>query len=98
MKIVQNMLREYDFIGLVERLDESLVLLRLLLGLNAGDILYISAKQSGGYDAGGYKGTCYKIAPSFTTPEMKDYLNGDEWYKRNEIMLWMHKAVNRIWI
>ena len=36
-QIVQAILNEYNFVGLVERLDESLVVLRLLLGLDAGE-------------------------------------------------------------
>ena len=39
--IIQNMLDSYDFIGLTERLDESLVALRFILNLNADDILYV---------------------------------------------------------
>ena len=38
------------------RYDESLEVLRLLLGLNAGAILYISSKVTGGYDAGSLGG------------------------------------------
>lgn len=46
---VKQILDFYDFILLVERLDESLVVLQLLLGLDATDIVYVSSKQSGGY-------------------------------------------------
>ena len=44
IKIVHDILNEYDFIRLVEQLDESLVILRLLLRLNTGDVLYLSSK------------------------------------------------------
>ena len=37
-QMVQDILNEYDFIGVTERFDESLVALRLLLGLNAGNV------------------------------------------------------------
>ena len=70
------------------------MVLRLLLGLNAGDILYITSKASGGYDDGAYNKTCYKIQPSVTTPEMKQYLSSEEWYQRNEIAFMLHKAAN----
>lgn len=49
---VERIMDLYDYIGIVERFDESLVVLKLLLGLESQDILYLSAKSSGGYDDG----------------------------------------------
>ena len=37
-------LQEYDFIGVTERLDESLVVLMLLLRLPMADVLYYTSK------------------------------------------------------
>ena len=54
--IAQGILNDYNFIGVTERMDESLVVLQFLLGLELDDILYLSAKQKGSYDAGGYDG------------------------------------------
>jgi hypothetical protein len=51
-KVTSQILELYDFIGIVERFDESLVVLKLLLGLEYRDILYLSAKSSGGHDDG----------------------------------------------
>jgi hypothetical protein len=49
---VEKILDLYDYIGIVERFDESLIVLKLLLDLEYQDILYLSAKASGGYDDG----------------------------------------------
>lgn len=94
-KIVQNILNEYDFIGLVERLDESLVILRLLLGLGAGDILYLSSKTHGNYDDGLFRNRCVLIQPTNTTPETDKYLASYEWKNKNNAVTMMHEAVNR---
>jgi hypothetical protein len=42
-------MEDYDFIGMVERMDESLVIMKMLLQLDMNDILYLSAKHGGGY-------------------------------------------------
>ena len=47
---VKRVFQEYDFIGVSERFDESLVAMQLLLGIDVGDILYISSNVHGGYD------------------------------------------------
>ena len=48
-QLVSNVLVEFDFIGLLERLDESLVALQFILGLETRDILHTKSKQSGSY-------------------------------------------------
>jgi hypothetical protein len=44
--IINQILSDYDFIGITERMAESAVALMMLLGVNMGDILYLSAKGS----------------------------------------------------
>lgn len=41
---VQEILQEYDFMVVVERMDESLVMLQLLLGVQPGDMLTMDSK------------------------------------------------------
>ena len=86
---------EYDFIGLVERFDESLVLLRLLLGLDAGDILYLPSKFSGAYTGAKKKGGCMKIPDKIDFPEMKPYLDSPAWKHKNAFTNEIHAAINR---
>lgn len=40
-QFVQQILESYDFLGVSERMDESLVVLKLLLGLETQDLLYL---------------------------------------------------------
>jgi hypothetical protein len=54
-------LERYSFIGLVERMDESLAVMKLLWNVEIGDLMVLSAKQAGEYDDGRYQGKCAKI-------------------------------------
>ena len=77
-------LQEYDFVGLVEHLDESLVIMRLLLGLDAKEIIYLPSKQMGSF-AVQSKEECVRIPKKFTTPKVDAYLASDEWQNENEL-------------
>jgi hypothetical protein len=78
-KAVKSIMKEYDFIGLVERMDESLVAMKMLLQLDMNDILYLSAKRNGGFDEGAYLARCIYIVPSFVSKGMKNFFNSKQW-------------------
>lgn len=89
-------LKSYDFIGIMERLDESLVVLMMQLNLKMADILYLSAKGRGGYDAaGGPTKTCTYIWPSFVSPAMQEHFASDEWQNYITYDTLLYQAVNR---
>lgn len=92
---VDLILQEYDFVGLVERFDESMVMLKLLLNLKAGDVIYLSAKGSNGYDDGAYQNKCIKIQPSFIPPNVQQYLLSEGWRSQAQGDLLLYEAVNR---
>ena len=74
-KVIRHyVMEEYNFIALVERLDESLVVMKLLWDLEDQDIIILPAKQSGSYDDGRFQKKCTKIQPAFTTPQVDEYL------------------------
>jgi hypothetical protein len=74
-KVIRHyVMEEYNFIALVERLDESLVVMKLLWGLEDQDIIVLPAKQSGGYDDGRFEKKCTKIQPASTPPHIDEYL------------------------
>ena len=75
-----NILEEYDFIGITERLNESLVVLSMLLKLELTDILYLSSKENGSFDYGGTD-KCTYITPTYISPGMKEYFSKDEQWK-----------------
>jgi len=90
--VIQGVLNEFNFMGTLERLDESLVLLQLMLDLKSSDVLYQSAKQSdSGYD---YL-RCTKIVKGFTTPAIQEYLSSDKWMHLNEGDYLLYDAVHR---
>jgi len=93
-ELIEQILNEYSFIGVTERMDESVVVLSMLLGVPLGDILYLTAKGKGGYD-GGAEGKCTYIWPSFMTPGMEEFLDGAVW---KHISYWdelLYEVVNR---
>ena len=88
---VQKIIEQYDFIVVVERMDESLVVLQLVLGVDAGDLLTIDSKTQG-YVMG--QTGCFKLAKSHVSPRVKEYLSSDEWYAQNYGDYLLHAAAN----
>jgi hypothetical protein len=101
VKAANVILNNYNFIGITERLDESLVVLMMQLDLKIADILYLSAKGRGGYDDAGGTGAdgtgkvCTYIWPSFVSPGMKQYFDNDEWKDNIKYDMLLYEAVNR---
>ncbi|GKY92646.1 hypothetical protein MPSEU_000234700 [Mayamaea pseudoterrestris] len=94
-RVIEEIFKQYNFIGVAERFDESVVVLQMLLGLSAFDVMYLSAKSSGGYDDGRSNGgKCILIQETVVSANMKEYLFSDEW---KAIVYWdeiLHKAAN----
>jgi hypothetical protein len=62
----------------VERMDESLLVLKLLLGLQLGDTVVLSSKQSGSYYLGGPDpDRCVMLIKPFTPPKVNEYIVHD---------------------
>jgi len=81
-QVVEHIIQEYNFIGVTERMDESLVVLKLLMGLELNDILYLKAsKGHGSFDDGGFNGSCVYIVPSFISPGMQEYFDNNSTWK-----------------
>lgn len=96
--IINKIFNDYGFIAITERMDESAVALSMLLGIPLGDVLYLSAKEHGGYDdAGGgdLSRTCKVIQPSFLTPEMKLALESHEWQNKVKYDRMLYDVANR---
>lgn len=86
---IQNILQEYDFIGVTERMEESAVVFMMLMDLNIADILYLDAKGSGGYDD-----YCYLITKSFVSHHMKEYFQSPQWHEKVKWDTLLYQAVN----
>lgn len=94
VEVANHILNEYDFIAVTERMDESATALMMLLDLPMSDILYLSAKTKGGYDDGGYRGSCTYIWPSFVSPGMKEFFASEFWQDNIANDSLLHQAVN----
>jgi hypothetical protein len=92
---VNEVLQQYDFIVIVERIQESLVVLQLLLGLKTTDILYLSSKLSGDY-AYNFKPNpgCHKLTKAAISPAVDAYLSSPLWYTQNYQDYLLYKAAN----
>ncbi|GKY99308.1 hypothetical protein MPSEU_000885900 [Mayamaea pseudoterrestris] len=92
-----HILKEYNFVGITERMDESAIALAMLLNVPIGDLLYLTAKGHGGYDdAGGRDGNvCTFIWPSFVSSGMQAYLDSDDWKEKSHWDTILYDAANR---
>jgi len=78
-EIVNDILTQYNFIAITERMDESLVVFKMLLGLELEDILYMSAKSSGSFTSGPPNRPCIYLTPSFVSKGMKEFFASEYW-------------------
>lgn len=95
LRLANDIMRGYDFIGISERMDESLVALMMILRLKISDILYLKAKSSGSFDDGAYNTTCTYIVPSFVSPGMKAFFKSPFYLHQTEGDWLLYRAANR---
>jgi hypothetical protein len=73
----------YDFLAVTDRMEESLVVMKLLWGLYDEDVLVLPAKIGGGYeDRGGKTTNCSLTIKPFRTPAVDKYIQ-EEFQKDN---------------
>lgn len=82
----------YDFIGMTERMTESLAVMVLLWDLKPEDVVVLNSKRSGGYDDGGHNDTCTAIPKAVRTPELEEYFQNRHSYWNADVLL--YHAVN----
>ena len=83
----------YDFVAVTERMDESLVVLKMLWGLDTGDIIVSAAKAGEWSYNWNPKGTCFKIARTHQTDGVLDYIKTDFRSANGDFLL--HAVANR---
>jgi len=86
--IVQDVLDQYNFIGVYERLHESLVVLSMLMDVNINDILY-TWRPSRLARCGS------STQPSWLTKDMKEHLATNEWKNKQKGDFILYNAVNQ---
>ena len=90
-KIVKEIIDGYNFIAITERIDESLVVLKMLLGLDLEDILYVRERSQGAFSNGPpLTRPCLYVWPSFLTTGMKAFFASDKWknHMKGDFMLY----------
>jgi hypothetical protein len=95
IKTANQILLHYDFLGVTERFDESMVALALITNTPIRDILYLSSKNNGAYDDGAYRNQCTKIISGHLTPTMQSYLDSVQWQYYISPEWHLYRAVNR---
>lgn len=93
-RAIQDIFRNYNLIGVMERFDESVVVLQMILGLETEDVLYLTAKGSGGYDDGRFRNKCTLIKTSFVSPAMQEYFESGEWQRIIHWDVVLHRLAN----
>lgn len=95
---IDNLFNSYDFIGVSERMNESLVLLSFLLDLSLADIVYHSSRNgSKEYVQGGGLNNqkCFKTVTKREgmTKELQEYVESNEWKARTAADRLLHSTV-----
>ena len=105
---IREILDSYDFLGISERMDESLVVLMIILGLEIQDVLYLStpkaiskdsssssSSSSTNYYENWKKDQCRPIPIAEVTLEMKQWFYSEEFEAFIEADVLFYKAVNK---
>ena len=97
--IIGDILEDYDFIAVMERMDESLVVLQMLLNLTTKEILYMRARSGGTFSNGFKDRPCFYILPTFKSPGIQKFLAYEEWQEHVapdvEFLKAAHKSLDR---
>jgi hypothetical protein len=95
---VKQILHDYDFILLAERLDESIVVMAMLMNVSLDDVLVQNAKESSSSSWYFFKvrktQLCRKPVRVFRSPAIIAYLESDEWLAKNYGDYLLHIAAN----
>ena len=96
---VRQILFDYDFILIAERLDESLVALSMVMGLEVDEVVVMDAKVAGGSTylfekSPGKPAMCWKLVRSFRPKRVNDYIKSAEWRAINYGDYLLHAAAS----
>jgi len=93
---VREVMKGYNFIGLVDRFDESLVALQLILGLEPNDILYFAVKTREQFELSPKEKVCLKPLDwnVLLSDKVNQHLGSDEWFAQNYGDHVLYRAAN----
>ena len=90
----ERIINGYDFLGVTERMEESLVVLAMLAQIPLTDVVVFSSKQSGCYGFAKGNEDCVKLEKKWTTPKIDEYILGD-YHKANKDDYLLYNAAQR---
>uniref|UniRef100_A0A7S0GKQ3 Sulfotransferase domain-containing protein n=1 Tax=Proboscia inermis TaxID=420281 RepID=A0A7S0GKQ3_9STRA len=93
-EMIQAVLDQYDFIGLTERFHESSVVMKILWGLDFGNLLYMNSKRSGS-ESDSFDNKCVKLRKSNVSSTEQLYFQSSHWKSKVKGDEMFHAAVNR---
>ena len=95
--ISKAIVSEYDFIGLVDKPDESLVLMQLLLGLETEDILYNPSPHAGTISLWkDNKNICEEVKKEYLPSGSKEFFDSEDFYNQNDVDIEIYKEVQKV--
>lgn len=92
---IYTIFRTHDFIAVTERMDESLVVMKMLFGFKDEAILTVDGKRGGSLDVGVEPHWCNKIQKTFTTDDVKTHIGPGSMYREKNLDYLLHAAANR---
>ena len=93
--LVKEIIDGYDFIAITERMEESLVVFKMLLGLDLEDILYVRERSQGAFSNGPPQRPCLYVWPSFVTKGMKSFFASNKWKKHTNGDFMLYEVANK---
>lgn len=94
LRHVESLIQEYDFIGIMSRMDESLVVLSMILDIPMKHVLYLNRRQSGSFDYDFLRNQCFFVEKPKASHELEQYLKSDEWYSKNAGDFLLYRAAH----
>ena len=96
IKQVRRTMEFYDFILVQERMDESLVAMSILMGIDIGDVILTGSSKVAGssYIYKAQRKTCKRLVKSYRSPAVKSYLNSSAFIGQNYGDYILHRAAH----
>ncbi|GKY94389.1 hypothetical protein MPSEU_000404900 [Mayamaea pseudoterrestris] len=94
--VVQDIINTYDFLFVVERMDESLIVLAWILNVPVTTLLTFSSKQGDSWYlvGGANRPKCVRLVKPVLTPAVRSRLESPQWRRRNFADLLLYAAAN----
>ena len=91
---VRRTMEFYDFILVQERMDESLVAMSILMGIDIGDVVLTGSSKVAGssYIYKSQRKTCKRLVKSYRSPAVRSYLNSSTFIGQNYGDYILHRA------